>query len=81
MDFLSARESAMSKIVELRPDQVRTYADGLEDDAYRLPPGRSRQQLLAVAFTLRKQANLAEWLGASFVRAEVAEKSPTANAW
>lgn len=71
----------MSKILGLRPDQVRSYADQLEDDAYKIPPGPRRQKLLSFAYTLRKQANLAQWLGSEYVKAEIAEKSLRPTAW
>lgn len=71
----------MSKIAELRPDEVRTYADQLEDDAYKMLPGPRRQRLLVFAYTLRKRANLAEWLGLDHVKAEIAEKGSQPRAW
>lgn len=71
----------MSQKVVLRPDQVRSYADQLEDDAYKYPPGPRRQKLLACAYTLRKQANLAQWLGSEYVKTEIAEKSLRPTAW
>ena len=71
----------MSQIVGLRPDQVRSYADQIEDDAYRAASGPRRYQLLAFAYSLRKEANLAQWLGIERVRAEIAERSPRPLAW
>lgn len=71
----------MSKIAELRPAEDRTYADQLEDDAYSLAPGPRRQKLLAFSYALRKQANLAQWLGSEYVKAEIAEKSLRPTAW
>lgn len=60
----------MSQIIDLPPDQLHVFADSAEDEAYALPPGPQRQQMLGIAYRMRASANLALWLGET-MKAEV----------
>lgn len=53
----------MSEIINLPPAKLHELADTAEDEAYLFAPGPTRQRMLAIAFDMRRCANLAQWLG------------------
>ena len=59
-------------IIDLPPEQVHVFADTAEDEAYCLPPGPKRTEMLTMVYQMRARANYAMWLGDE-IKAEMIE--------
>jgi hypothetical protein len=62
-------------------EQIHEIADRAEEEAWHLPRGPNREHLFIKAFQLRREANMALWLGQDELRAEVRERDVKANIW
>ncbi len=58
-------------LVDLTPETMEEIADQMEDNAYELPPGPKRTDMLLQVQSLRSAANRVKWDDDFVVKAEV----------
>jgi hypothetical protein len=71
----------MPKIIKLSPEQLHEIADNTEDKASALPPCARRDQMMERVWRMRREANLAQWMGIEALPAEVEEAHPITKLW